>query len=391
MDQSDFTVALGTPGGQQAEYRIEANGELAEADGSLEGNDSISGGWRASGEVWGAWDRYRVRGWIAAIEAPDSVQVEIDGEAMSYDEAVAYRPARFGGGGGGGGGSGGDDSDTDDGPPDRAKSSDKRAPWKPRVDDHSDPANGVVGRDPSSSGDRTLHVGHGEFGTGKGTETEPLGTIQDALNCDPRSIEHDCAIAVAAGTHSNEPGSALNSGQIGVHQTADWRLRGDREHPENYVIDVDQANFQIDPGTAQNARIEGLTVDGTVQIYNGSLGIRDAIIRGGERWGRADGVALDAYRGHYQIENTKLVSKSEAINAVEHLDVSFGRGVEIDVDGPLFGTGMGGGTVSVHKDTTVSCNGYLTDPNWDAALVEVRDPHGALEDLDPGGFADVRR
>jgi len=392
MDQPDFTVALGTPGGDQAMYSVEVNGELAEANGSLEGNDSISGGWQASGEVWGGWDKYQVQGWIAAIEAPDGVQVEIDGEAMSHDEALAYRPDRFGGGGDDGGGSGGDESGTGDGAPaDRGGSSAKRAPWKARAGEHSDPANGVLARKDRSAGDRTLRVGHGEFGTGAGTEAEPLGTIQDALNCDPRSVEHDCAIAVAAGTHGNEPGSALNSGQIGVHQTADWRLRGDRENPDEYVIDVEQMNFQIDPGTAQNARIEGLTVDGTVQIYNGSLGIRDAVVRGGERWGRADGVALDAYRGHYQIENTKLVSKSEAINAVEHLEVSFGAGVEIDVDGPLFGTGMGGGIVSVGSDTEVSCNGYLTDPNWDATLLEVRDPHGALEDLDPGGFADVRR
>jgi hypothetical protein len=395
MNQADFTVGIGTPGGRQAMYSIEVNGELAEADDSLEGNDSISGGWQASGEVWGGWDEYQVRGWVTSIEAPDGVQVEIDGEAMSHDEALAYRPDRFGGGGGDGGGDGGDgdgdESGTDDAPPDRGGSSAKRAPWKARVGEGSDPANGVLGRDGRSSGDRTLHVGHGEFGTGTGTEAEPLGTVQDALNCDPRSVEHDCAIAVAAGTHDNEPGSALNSGQIGVHQTADWRLRGDRENPDEHVINVEQANFQIDPGTAQNARIEGMTIDGTVQIYDGSFGIRDAVIRGGERWGKSDGVALDAYRGHYQIEDTKLVSKSEAINAVEHLEVSFGKGVEIDVDGPLLGTGMGGGTVSIHKDTAVSCNGYLTDPNWDAAMVEVRDPHGALEGLDPGGFADVRR
>jgi len=110
MNEPDFTVALGTPGGGQATYSIEVNGELAEAEGSLEGNDSISGGWQASGEVWGGWDKYQVQGWIAAIDAPDSVQVEIDGEAMDHEEALAYRPDRFGGGGEGGGGGGGGDS-----------------------------------------------------------------------------------------------------------------------------------------------------------------------------------------------------------------------------------------------------------------------------------------
>ena len=388
MDQSDFTVGIGTPGGEQSTYSIEIRGELAESDGSLEGNDAIKGGWRATGEVWGGWDEYVVRGWITTIEAPDQVKVEVDGNRMSHDEALGYRPDRFVDDGGGGG----DDDDAGDGPPtDRGGDSEKRAPWKARVGDYSDPGNGVLGRKERSAGDRTLYVGHGNFGTGLGTENDPLGTVQDALNCDPKSVEHGCVIALSKGVHDNEPGRALNSGQIEVHQTADWRLRGDRKNPGNHVIDVEQANFQVSPGTAQNARIEGVTVDGTVQIYNGSFGIRDSVIRGGERWGRSDGVALDAYRGHYQIEDTKLVSKSEAINAVEHLDVSFGSGVEIDVDGPLFGTGMGGGTVSMGSDTEVSCNGYLTDPNWDAALMEVHDPHEVLEGLDPGGFADVRR
>ena len=113
--------------------------------------------------------------------------------------------------------------------------------------------------------------------------SEPLGTIQDALNCDPRSIKHDCAIAVAAGTHGNEPGSALNSGQIGVHQTADWRLRGAGR--DRTTVQVNQANFQLAAGTAQNARLESLTLEGTIQLYEGELGIRDCRLDAGKRWG----------------------------------------------------------------------------------------------------------
>ena len=387
MDQSDFTVALGTPGGQQATYSIEINGELAAAEGSLEGNDSISGSWQASGEVWGGWDKYQVQGWIAAIEAPDGVQVEIDGDRMSHDEALAYRPERFGGGGGGGGGDGGE-NETDDAPPDRAGSSDKRAPWKARVGENSDPANGVVGRDPSSWGDRTLRVGQGEFGTGLGTEAEPLGTIQDALNCDPRSIEHDCAIAVAAGTHDGEPGSALNSGQIGVHQTADWRLRGAGR--DRTTVQVNQANFQIDAGTAQNARVESLTLEGTVQLYGGELGVRDCRLDAGQRWGGDGAVPLDAYGGHYQVRDTVITGDGAAMNLVEGATVILGPGVTVDVDGPLATSGLGGGSVHVHGDTEVSC-ASLTDPGWDQALAEINDPHGTLSGIDAGAFADVRR
>jgi hypothetical protein len=389
MDQPDFTVGVGTPGGQQATYSVEVNGELAEANGSLEGNDSITGGWQASGEVWGGWDRYQVRGWIAAIEAPNSVQVEIDGEAMSHDEALAYRPDRFGGGGGGDGGDGGDESGTGDGAPaDRGGSSEKRAPWKARAGEGSDPANGVLGRKDRSSGDRTLHVGHGEFGTGLGTAAEPLGTVQDALNCDPKSVEHDCAIAVAAGTHANEPGSALNSGQIGVHQTADWRLRGAGR--DRTTVQVNQANFQFDAGTAQNARLESLALEGTVQLYEGELGIRDCRLDAGQRWGGDGAVPLDAYGGHYQIRDTTITGENAAMNLVEGATVILGPGVTIDVDGPLATTGLGGGSIHVHSDTEVSC-ASLTDPGWDQAVVKVNDPHGALWGIDEGAFADVRR
>jgi len=390
MDQSDFTIGLGTPGGQQATYSVEVNGELAAAEGSLEGNDSISGGWQASGEVWGGWDEYRVRGWIAAIDAPDGVQVEIDGEAMSHDEALAYRPDRFGGdgGGGGGGSDAGDDSDTDDAPPDRGGSSEKRAPWTARAGEGSDPANGVLARKERSSGDRTLHVGHGEFGTGTGTEAEPLGTIQDALNCDPRSIEHDCAIAVSAGTHGNEPGSALNSGQIDVHQTADWRLRGAGR--DRTTVQVNQANFQFDAGTAQNARIEALTLEGTIQLYGGELGIRDCRLDAGKRWGGEGAVPLDAYGGDYQIRDTTITGDGAAMNLVKGATVTFGPDVTVDVDGPLATTGAGGGTVNIHSDTEVSC-ASLTDPGWDQALVVINDPHKALRGIDEGAFANVRR
>jgi hypothetical protein len=389
MDQSDFIVGIGTPGGQQATYSVEVNGELAEANGSLEGNDSISGGWQASGEVWGGWDLYHVRGWIAAIEAPDGVQVEIDGERMSHDEALAYRPDRFGDGGGGGGGGGdGGETGTSDAPPNRGGSSAKRAPWTAHVGEGSDPANGVLGRKERSSGDRTLHVGHGGFGTGKGTETEPLGTIQDGLNCDPKSVEHDCAIAVAAGTHDTEPGSALNAGRIGVHQTADWRLRGAGR--DRTAVQVNQANFQLDAGTAQNARIESLTLEGTIQLYGGELGIRDCRLDAGKRWGGEGAVPLDAYGGRYQIRDTTITGENAAMNLVEGATVILGPGVAIDVDGPLATTGLGGGSVHVHGDTEVLC-ASLTDTGWDQALVEINDPHGTLRGIDEGAFADVRR
>ena len=94
MPDTDFTVSVGTPGGNARDYEIRVNGFIYPHGDSLEFNDKIENGHIARGFVKGAWDSYDVRGHVLEISVPGGAKWQLDGDDATVKEILNYRPSR---------------------------------------------------------------------------------------------------------------------------------------------------------------------------------------------------------------------------------------------------------------------------------------------------------
>ena len=245
-----------------------------------------------------------------------------------------------------------------------------------------DPKHGRVNRDPVSDDNREQTVGAGG----------DVGTVQGGINTMARVIEHKDHLQLQKGKHSSEPGDSVNIPSIQIASAhGSLKVKGDKDNPEDYVLDLRQFNAQFLPGTAQNVAIEGITLRGTFQVRQGAVEVDSCIIEGGERWGKGDAVPIDSYGGHVQILGGTVIKSSGAgINLVEGVSVSVGSDTTFDVDGPLFTTGQHGGEVVFNGNADISTN-QLTKDGWEPAPVRVYDTHGAVDGMKEGSNAIIHR
>lgn len=356
---------------KQTTYKLYANGFAWEHDGSFEKTDQQVSDFHIRGEVWpGHWDEVAIQGSIATLNvAGGNPRYKIDGEPASKDEVLSHSA------------SGGEDesvvdkiSDALDGDGDKQDASGSWNPGDTSGDRDLDPKHGIVDRDYVTSEDRSPSVGAG----GK------HGTVQEAMNQVPRNVEHAFEAQLKKGVHSTEPGDSVNVPPINVHSAhGSVRIVGDRDNPEDYVIDARQLNFQFLAGTAQNVGLEGVTVRGTVQNRFGVLELDNVIVKAGQRWGKGDSVALDTYGGHIQCLSTRLESDGAAMNFVEDASISLSGDCSVDAGGPLCTSGQGGGRLAFSGGADVSCP-RLSDETWDQSIITISDPHNATDGFDAG-------
>lgn len=371
----DFVLGVSSKN-KQTTYKLYVNGYCWEHDGTFEDTDQQVSDFHIKGEVWpNHWDRIAIKGTVSAFNTPTGeAQFEIDGESASKDEVLSHSAS--GGGSGGGGGSSGGSSGGD--------KQDASGDWNPgdtSGDRDLDPKHGVVDRDYVTSKDRSPSVGSGGN----------CGTVQEAMNQVPRNVEHAFEARLKKGVHSSEPGNSVNVPPINVASAhGAVRIVGDRDNPEDYVIDAKQLNFQFDAGTAQNVGLEGVTVRGTVQVRRGVLEIDSCRIVAGARWGKGDSVPIDTYNGHAQIiGGTVIKGDNAAFNFVENSSISLSGDTVVGVGGPLCTSGQHGGGLSLSGTADLSCDGRLTPSGWDQSNVIIHDPHGATDGLDAGSRAIV--
>lgn len=365
--ESDFVLWIGSNDGKTT-VKTYAQGYLWEHDDSWEKTDQQKSDFHAVNHVYPSyWDKVAIKGNVATLNiAAGDPRFRIDGEDATLEEVLNH-------------GSGKPGSSTDS-PEDASGTFDGGAAID-AGDFDADAKHGVVPRAVQSHRDNPLTVGAGG----------DVGTIQDGVNQWPLSVGHVVDLQLEPGTHSNEPGNSVNMPAIDVasaHGSA--KIVGDRDNPEDYVIDAKQLNFQLNGGSAQNVGLEGVTVKGTVQARRGSLEIDDCRLIAGDRWGKGDaGVPLDTYGPNVQVKSS-YIEGDTAINFVEFANVSFSSGSEVNVDGPLASSGQGGGELAVSGNVDVSAP-RLTDKNWDQSIVTFKDPHGATDGIAEGARADVRR
>jgi hypothetical protein len=278
-----------------------------------------------------------------------------------------------------------------DEPTDSGGGSAEPAAWK-EVDGpivETSPGSGVVNRRRVTTADETVVVGHGEFGTGRGTEADPFGTLMDALNYMPERIEHMYVIQLTQGVHDNEPGDSVTTSthQTIGHANAKPLIRGDPENPEDYVIDVSQLNIGF-KGAVISTKFVGVTIRGTPQLYEGNVTFEDCIIDPGNRWGNGRNYAFDCYGGKACFLNCEIQGENAA--AVANLVYggefqTLGR-TTIDAGNTTLGSaGGGGGRIVLHPGTELTC-GRITD-GWEPATVVVDDVSGDVTDGHPPGMS----
>lgn len=217
----DFSVAVGTPGGNKAKYDIWVNGAIR----GLDKDTAVEDGYHAHGLVNGGWDRYEVRGFLNDfhIQTPPGARVQVNGEDVSRQAALEYRPERFvdensrGSGGENPAPVPSNPPDIRD-PPDGAPSATGINPiakdeaigggaWHGITDANQEPEFGNVARYEQTVEDATLLV-----------DENDAGALQDAYNRLPKQINHRVNVVLTDGKHTGN-GSAVHSGYIVLKPT----------------------------------------------------------------------------------------------------------------------------------------------------------------------------
>jgi len=371
-DRGHYLAIEGVNGGSS--YTLEA-GSVSPLQnvqgGSVNTGDNVNqAGDRAEGAVGGGVDPYEYTG-VRDFNAdnPENVRLHLKKSGSTRWEVISEA-------GDSGGSDGEDETSSLDGGND-SPSSDGDAPWK-GADGHitnTRPRYGVVNRPRSTSDHRTLYVGHGDFGTGDGTRSNPFGTVQDALNMMPERIEHDYIIQLLPGVHGGEPGNSLNTNEhtvIGLN-SAKVQIRGDPNNPGNYAVEAAQINVEF-YGGALETEFNGVHLIGALQNYDGSVSVQNSILEAGSRWGQGAEVAFDCYGGHIVFINSTIrAHEAEAVfNLTENGEVQFGGNVTVDAGNTtLATTGIGGGRLSLHPSTNLNC-GPLTE-GWEPGAFTVSD------------------
>jgi hypothetical protein len=378
----DFVLTLGSEEGR-TNYKVYVQGECWAYDDTDEDSDQQHSAFYRSGHVYPSYvDQIAVKGTVDAINHPgenNNPTYDIGGQRMSKQEVLDYSSGGSGGDSGsssGGSSGGGDDVSGSFGGGERDLGGGTF---------DADPKHGIVeGRPAETAQHRTFEIGAGG----------DFGTVQDWANSIPRAADHGHEAHLQKGVHSNEPGNSVNMPRISVASAhGSVKIVGDRDNPEDYVIDAKQLNFSLAGGSAQNVGLEGVTIRGTVQARRGNLEIDDCRLIAGERWDKGDNVPLDTYDADVQILGTELKGDGAAINFVEGATVSLGSDCSVDVDGVLCTAGQKGGTLSMSNGgggADINCSA-LTTTGYEPALVTVEDVGGVLPNgLDKGDFADVR-
>ena len=284
----DFVVGIGTSNPKnRAEYNLYANGYLYPHDDSLEANDTIVGQHKVEGGVVaGGWDYYGVQGWVSGLKLRPSAMVTLNGEQVSRQELLDYRPARVGGGGAGQNSGGGDgtgsagDHRPDDEPIERGENvSVQTGTRASHGNDPNSPYTYTTGPfvrvlDPQDGDD-----------TWPGTPKDPLKTIQEYLDRLPLLAQHTAHGITRKGAynegalHMHPVIKAWDGNKGGLRIGPDVEI-GKNEHlprrdREDIVVNARQINAQVwGYATPNQFTFHNMKINGALQNRWGQIAAR---------------------------------------------------------------------------------------------------------------------
>jgi hypothetical protein len=338
-----------------------------------------NGHWRVRNDaIWGGTDAWTYAGGKVRMAFDDPSRVDINVNEAGWHPATEYDATETLGSGGRGG-SGGRSQPSSDG----------NAAWMDGsgLIRNTRPKYGLINRRATTVDHETVYVTpNGDFGEGAGTESNPFGSLQDALNYLPERVRHTYKIKLLPGHHeSGDVGSSFNAPLTSIDgiNSAKVIIEGDTDNPNDHNVHANQINLQM-YCTAQDFQIQGLHVHGTLQSYANSMFVDGCILEPNGRWGNGHAYALDFYGGKTALRECTIVDNGQtdaAFNLTEMGTVMIGGYVDIDVDAPLGATGMGGGFL-VPNNAEVNANSVTS--GWEPAPFVAFDHQGALDGLDRG-------
>jgi hypothetical protein len=400
MPHTIATRDVGSETDQSAEYKFVFEGsdkpEFADVHNATPSPNARiyqnnKGNWVVEDMVWGGIDAWEYTNSYIRLAFRDPSRHEIQVNDLGWTETDEFSETDTFAGGSEPSKDQSDSGGEDDGkpePPSGERDSSLPASWRDVSGpvENERPRYGNVNRRGTTVDHTTHYVGFGDFRTGDGSKSDPFGTLMDALNFMPEQVRHEYIIQVLPGTHGGEPGNSINTDphRVGGIKTCQATILGDRDNPENHVLEANQWNMEY-IGVPLSSKIAGMKVRGTVQSYGGGFAVEDSIIVPNGRWGNNRSYAVDTYGGTVMINQSSIRDgqADTVFNLTDDATIELGGNVKIDADCPLVSAGIGGGKLTIHPGAEINVP-VLNTGGYEPSGIEVVDMGRQTSGLSPG-------